>query len=47
MGFAANLLAHVRERHRWIALVSLLIVLTVTLKMIWHGWAAVAGAMAQ
>jgi YjbE family integral membrane protein len=46
MGVAANLLAHVLERQRWIAWVGLLIVLYVALKMIWHGWFEVASAMA-
>ena len=45
MGMAANLLAHVLERHRWIAWVGLLIVLYVALQMIWRGWVEVAGAM--
>jgi YjbE family integral membrane protein len=45
MGFAANLLAHVLERQRWIAWVGLLIVLYVALKMIWQGWMEVAGAI--
>jgi YjbE family integral membrane protein len=47
MGFAANLLAHVLERRRWIAWVGLLIVLYVALKMIWHGWLEVAGVLAR
>ena len=46
MGVAANLLAKVLERQRWIAWVGLLIVLYVAVKMIWHGWFEVAGAMA-
>lgn len=45
MGLAANLLAHVLERQRWIAWVGLLIVLYVALKMIWHGWIEVAGVV--
>ena len=47
MGFAANLLARVLERQRWIAWVGLLIVLYVALKMIWEGWLEVAGAIAR
>ncbi|HEY1933784.1 MAG TPA: YjbE family putative metal transport protein [Acetobacteraceae bacterium] len=47
MGLAANLLAHVLERQRWIAWVGLLIVLYVALKMIWHGWIEVAGAVVR
>jgi predicted tellurium resistance membrane protein TerC len=43
--FAANLLADLLERHRWIAWVGLLIVLDVALNMISHGWVEVAGAM--
>ena len=47
MGVAAHLLAKVLERQRWIAWVGLLIVLYVAVKMIWHGWFEVAGAMAR
>jgi len=47
MGFAANLLARVLERQRWIAWVGLLIVLYVALKMIWEGWLEVAGAIVR
>lgn len=47
MGFAANLLARVLERQRWIAWVGLLIVLYVALKMIWEGWMEVEGAIAR
>jgi YjbE family integral membrane protein len=46
MGFAANLLAHLLERQRWIAWVGLLIVLYVAIKMIWEGGWEVAGAVA-
>ena len=47
MGFAANLLARVLERQRWIAWVGLLIVLYVALKMIWEGWLEIAGAIVR
>jgi len=47
MGFAANLLAHVLERQRWVAWVGLLIVFYVALKMIWEGWLEVAHAVAR
>ncbi|MPS68922.1 MAG: TerC family protein [Novosphingobium sp.] len=37
MGLAANLLARVIERYRWIAYVGLLVILYVAGKMIWEG----------
>jgi predicted tellurium resistance membrane protein TerC len=37
MGVAANLIAGLLERHRWIAWVGLLIVLYVALNLIWDG----------
>ena len=37
MGVAASLVAHLLERHRWIAWVGLLIVLYVALKLVWEG----------
>ena len=37
MGVAANLIASLLERYRWIAWVGLLIVLYVALMMIWDG----------
>lgn len=46
MGIAADLLARILERQRWVAWVGLLIVVYVALKMIWHGGWEVAGAMA-
>ena len=46
MGIAANQIAKILERQRWIAWIGLLIVLYVALKMIWDGGFAVAGAMA-
>jgi YjbE family integral membrane protein len=43
MGLAANLVARLLERYRWIAWVGLLIVVYVALNMIWHGGHEVAG----
>jgi predicted tellurium resistance membrane protein TerC len=37
MAFAANVIARLIHRHRWIAYVGLLIVLYVALTMIWEG----------
>ena len=37
MGFAANLIARLLHRHRWIAYVGLAIILYVALDMIWRG----------
>lgn len=37
MGVAANLLARVIERYRWLAYVGLLVILYVAVKMIWEG----------
>lgn len=45
MGFAANMLARVIERLRWIAWAGLLVVVFVALKMIWEGSHQVAGVM--
>jgi YjbE family integral membrane protein len=45
MGLAANLIAQLLERYRWIAWVGLLIVVYVALNMIWHGGHEVAGAI--
>jgi YjbE family integral membrane protein len=45
MGIAANLIARLLERQRWIAWVGLLIVLYVALSMIWHGGHEVAGEL--
>ena len=45
MGVAANLLAAVLERQRWIAWAGLLIVLYVAVSMIWDGWDEVAVAL--
>lgn len=46
MGVAANLLARMLEKQRWIAWAGLAMVLFVALRMIWDGSAEVAGAIA-
>lgn len=43
MGVAANLIARLLERHRWIAWVGLMIVLYVALRLVWDGAQDVAG----
>jgi YjbE family integral membrane protein len=45
MGVAANLLAKVLERRRWIAWAGLVIVLYVAISMIWTGSAEIAEAL--
>jgi YjbE family integral membrane protein len=45
MGVAANLLANLLERQRWLAWAGLLIVLYVAVRMIWEGGWQVSGAM--
>jgi YjbE family integral membrane protein len=45
MGLAANLIARLLERHRWVAWIGLLIVLYVAVTMIWHGGHDVAQAV--
>jgi predicted tellurium resistance membrane protein TerC len=45
MGLAANLIARLLERFRWIAWIGLAIVLYVALTMIWHGGYEVASAI--
>jgi YjbE family integral membrane protein len=42
MGAAANYIAKLLERYRWIAYIGLAIVVYVALSMIYHGWAEVA-----
>jgi predicted tellurium resistance membrane protein TerC len=37
MGVAAQLIARLIDRHRWVAYVGLVIVLIVAVKMIWEG----------
>ncbi len=38
MGVAANLVAQLLQRHRWIAYIGLGVILVVAVKMIWDGW---------
>ena len=38
MGFAANFIARLLNRHRWIAYVGLAIILYVAIDMIWRGF---------
>ena len=45
MGAAANLIAGMLERFRWIGWIGLLIVLRVALEMIWAGWHQVGAAV--
>ncbi len=45
MAFAANLIAKLIHKHRWVAWVGLLIIAYVALDMIWRGWVQVASAM--
>jgi len=48
MGMAANLLARVIERHKWIAFVGLAVILYVAVKMIWQGfWDPATGLLAM
>jgi YjbE family integral membrane protein len=42
MGAAANVIARLLERYRWIAYVGLAIVVYVAVNMIYHGWEEVA-----
>jgi len=42
MGAAANYIAKLLERYRWIAYIGLAIVVYVALSMIYHGWSEVA-----
>ena len=37
MAFAATVVAHLLERHRWIAYIGLAVILYVAVTMIWHG----------
>jgi YjbE family integral membrane protein len=45
MGAAANLIARLLERYRWISYLGLAIVLYVAIMMVWHGGRAVIGAL--
>lgn len=38
MGIAANAIARLIERHRWIAYIGLAVILFVACRMIWEGW---------
>jgi len=42
MGIAANFMAHLLQKHRWIAYVGLAIILYVSLKMIYEGFLEVS-----
>lgn len=46
MGLAANLVASLLDRHRWIAWLGLLIVLYVAITLIWEGGHQVAARLA-
>ena len=45
MGAAANVIARLLERYRWISYAGLLIVLYVALSMVWHGGSQVLDAV--
>lgn len=45
MGAAANVIARLLEKYRWISYIGLLIVLYVALNMIWHGGSDVVKAI--
>ncbi len=47
MGIAANLVARLLERYRWIAWVGLLIVLYIALKLVWDGGHEVLATLRQ
>jgi predicted tellurium resistance membrane protein TerC len=38
MGLAANYIARVINKYRWIAYIGLLVILVVAVKMIYEGW---------
>jgi YjbE family integral membrane protein len=42
MGVAASLIAHLLQRHRWIAYVGLAVIVYVAFDMVWRGWFEVA-----
>ena len=46
MGLAANWIAKVIDRYRWIAYVGLVVIVWVAGKMIWEGWHDVAPLVA-
>ncbi len=43
MGIAANMIASLLERHRWVAWIGLLVVLYVALRLVWDGSRDVVG----
>jgi YjbE family integral membrane protein len=45
MGAAANYIAKLLERYRWISYIGLVIVVYVALNMVWHGWTEVHRAI--
>ncbi len=47
MGFAANLVARLVQRHHWIVYIGLVVIIYVATKMIWQGWHDVAPQMAR
>jgi YjbE family integral membrane protein len=47
MGLAANWIAKVIDRYRWIAYVGLIVIVYVALRMIWEGWHEVLPHAAQ
>jgi YjbE family integral membrane protein len=42
MGVAASFIAHLLQRHRWIAYVGLAVIVYVAFDMVWRGWFEVA-----
>jgi YjbE family integral membrane protein len=45
MGLAANLIAKLIDRHRWIAYFGLVVIVFVAFKMIYEGWVGTPGTM--
>jgi YjbE family integral membrane protein len=41
MGVAASFIAHLLQRHRWIAYVGLVVIVYVAFDMVWRGWTEV------
>ena len=46
MGIAANFVARLVQKYKWIAWIGLLIILFVSLKMIYEGWHEISVQMA-
>jgi len=42
MGVAASFIAHLLQRHRWVAYVGLVVIIYVAFDMVWRGWSEVA-----